>query len=332
MSPLTFKLKWHNLSAWCCLCLGLSSLSCVLSWVQFLTNICLRKVLNYCCAELYFFFFFRFWLPVQWKQTSFTVQRLPLFRYLNFRSVCDLNSSLCFKTTPLTLLEYFFWHFTAFLGPDYFSLKSGSRPSSPGPSPTPSVAGSVTSSSGSARHRRPLISPARLNISGQRLRLFSTEPEPTLMSPPVSPSHFLVEQSSSIYSGCFSHDISPFQSQNGAYSYSYTVKSKMFMLGGCNKMHCCVIYNTTTRWHSKTFSSPTVMERKDFTCINNFMFRCFHLCLNDLLVSSVCRFEFFVKRRHSDWRGWEAGQLLRVLSMPGWYNYTGAGEHPSSER
>ncbi|KAG8002748.1 hypothetical protein GBF38_015302, partial [Nibea albiflora] len=94
---------------------------------------------------------------------------------------------------------------------DYFSLKSGSRPSSPCPSPTPSVAGSVTSTSSSARHRRPLISPARLNISGRKLRLFSTEPEPTLMSPPVSPSHF---QTFSTYSGCFSRDISPFQSQN----------------------------------------------------------------------------------------------------------------------
>ncbi|XP_028266028.1 transmembrane protein 201 [Parambassis ranga] len=96
---------------------------------------------------------------------------------------------------------------------DYFSLKSGSRPSSPGPSPTPSVAGSVTSSSGSAR-RRPLISPARLNISGQKLRLFSTEPGQTLMSPPASPLHFHVEQASSVYSGCFSRDTSPFQSQN----------------------------------------------------------------------------------------------------------------------
>ncbi|XP_047462407.1 transmembrane protein 201 [Mugil cephalus] len=97
---------------------------------------------------------------------------------------------------------------------DYFSLKSGSRPSSPGPSPTPSVAGSVTSSSSSARLRRPLISPARLNIGGQKLRLFSTEREATYASPPVSPSHFLVEPTPSIYSGCFSPDTSPFQSQN----------------------------------------------------------------------------------------------------------------------
>ncbi|XP_072442233.1 transmembrane protein 201 isoform X2 [Chiloscyllium punctatum] len=56
---------------------------------------------------------------------------------------------------------------------DYFSLKSGSRPSSPSISPTPSVAGSVTSSSGSLHHRRPLISPARLNLTGQRLKLFT---------------------------------------------------------------------------------------------------------------------------------------------------------------
>ncbi|XP_037540164.1 transmembrane protein 201 [Nematolebias whitei] len=97
---------------------------------------------------------------------------------------------------------------------DYFSLKSGSCPSSPGPSPTPSVAGSVTSSSGSARQRRPLISPARLNISGQKLRLFSNEPEPKLVSPPLSPFPFYVEPASSIYSGCFSRDISSFQSQN----------------------------------------------------------------------------------------------------------------------
>uniref|UniRef100_A0A672ZWQ4 Transmembrane protein 201 n=1 Tax=Sphaeramia orbicularis TaxID=375764 RepID=A0A672ZWQ4_9TELE len=100
---------------------------------------------------------------------------------------------------------------------DYFSLISGSRPSSPGPSPTPSVAGSVTSSSGSARHRRPLISPARLNISGQKLlktRLFSTEPESTVRTPPMSPSHFHVELTSSVSRGFFAPDSSLFHSQN----------------------------------------------------------------------------------------------------------------------
>ncbi|KAG5282257.1 hypothetical protein AALO_G00054010 [Alosa alosa] len=76
---------------------------------------------------------------------------------------------------------------------DYFSLKSGSRPSSPGPSPTPSVAGSVTSTSSSAWQRRPLISPARLNIGGRKLQLFSQPQEPvSLFTPPCTPepTHF----------------------------------------------------------------------------------------------------------------------------------------------
>ncbi|XP_075046379.1 transmembrane protein 201 [Mixophyes fleayi] len=60
-------------------------------------------------------------------------------------------------------------------GSDYFPLLSGSRAASPLPSPTPSVAGSATSSSGSLQHRRPLISPARLNLQGQKLRLSATQ-------------------------------------------------------------------------------------------------------------------------------------------------------------
>ncbi|XP_048854481.1 transmembrane protein 201 [Brienomyrus brachyistius] len=68
------------------------------------------------------------------------------------------------------------------LASDYFSLKSGSRPSSPGPSPAPSVAGSVTSTSSSARHRRPIISPARLHLGGKKLRLFSSPTEPGSLS------------------------------------------------------------------------------------------------------------------------------------------------------
>uniref|UniRef100_H3AUX2 Transmembrane protein 201 n=1 Tax=Latimeria chalumnae TaxID=7897 RepID=H3AUX2_LATCH len=60
---------------------------------------------------------------------------------------------------------------------DYFSLISGSRPSSPTNSPAPSVAGSVTSSSSSLRYRRPLISPARLNLNGQKLQLFRSHNE-----------------------------------------------------------------------------------------------------------------------------------------------------------
>ncbi|KAG8568333.1 hypothetical protein GDO81_013963 [Engystomops pustulosus] len=56
-------------------------------------------------------------------------------------------------------------------GSDYFSLLSGSCAVSPLPSPTPSVAGSATSSCGSLFHRRPIISPARLNLQGQKLGL-----------------------------------------------------------------------------------------------------------------------------------------------------------------
>ncbi|NP_001413087.1 transmembrane protein 201 isoform e [Mus musculus] len=62
-------------------------------------------------------------------------------------------------------------------------LFSGSRPPSR-VSPAgevslsaPSVASSVASSSGSLRHRRPLISPARLNLKGQKLLLFSSPGE-----------------------------------------------------------------------------------------------------------------------------------------------------------
>ncbi|KAM4872448.1 transmembrane protein 201 [Thomomys bottae] len=74
--------------------------------------------------------------------------------------------------------------------PDYFSLLSRSLPSSPLPSsplpsPAPSVASSVDSSSGSLRHRRPLISPARLNLKGQKLLLFPS-PSGEAPHPPSS--------------------------------------------------------------------------------------------------------------------------------------------------
>ncbi|KAK2851278.1 hypothetical protein Q5P01_007554 [Channa striata] len=97
---------------------------------------------------------------------------------------------------------------------DYFSLKSGSHHSSPSPSPPPSVAGSVTSSSGSARQRRPLISPARFNICSQKLQLFSSMADHKRSPPPISSLYSTVEPGSPTYSGCFSPDISPFQSQN----------------------------------------------------------------------------------------------------------------------
>ncbi|XP_073937520.1 transmembrane protein 201 isoform X3 [Castor canadensis] len=72
---------------------------------------------------------------------------------------------------------------------DYFSLLSGSLPSSPLPSPAPSVASSVASSSGSLRHRRPLISPARLNLKGQKLLLFSSSPGEAPNIPSSSEEH-----------------------------------------------------------------------------------------------------------------------------------------------
>lgn len=101
-------------------------------------------------------------------------------------------------------------NFSDSVATDYFSLKSWSRPSSP----APSVAGSFTSSSSSARHRRPLISPARLNISSPSLCLFSTKLEPSLKASPPPTSSYLHEDQTSVYSGRFSPDIPLFQSQN----------------------------------------------------------------------------------------------------------------------
>lgn len=50
------------------------------------------------------------------------------------------------------------------------------------------MAGSVTSSSGSLRYRRPLISPARLNLKGQKLLLFPSQNE-ALLTPTSSEEH-----------------------------------------------------------------------------------------------------------------------------------------------
>ncbi|KAG9353169.1 hypothetical protein JZ751_017745 [Albula glossodonta] len=61
----------------------------------------------------------------------------------------------------------------SFTQTDYFSLRYGSRPTSPGASPPPSVAGSVTSMSSSVHvHvQRPLIKPARLKLGWQKLQV-----------------------------------------------------------------------------------------------------------------------------------------------------------------
>ncbi|XP_040843802.1 transmembrane protein 201 [Ochotona curzoniae] len=68
---------------------------------------------------------------------------------------------------------------------DYLSVLSGSCPTSPLPSPAPSVA----SSSGSLRHRRPLISPARLNLKGQKLLLFPSPSGEAPHTPSSSDEH-----------------------------------------------------------------------------------------------------------------------------------------------
>ncbi|XP_015738162.1 transmembrane protein 201 isoform X2 [Coturnix japonica] len=71
---------------------------------------------------------------------------------------------------------------------EHFSLLSASCAPSRIPSPAPSVAGSVTSSSSSLRYRRPLISPARLNLKGQKLLLFPSQNE-ALLTPTSSEAH-----------------------------------------------------------------------------------------------------------------------------------------------
>ncbi|XP_057685497.1 transmembrane protein 201 isoform X2 [Corythoichthys intestinalis] len=95
---------------------------------------------------------------------------------------------------------------------DYFSMKSWSRPSSPGLSPAPSVDGSATSSSGSERQIRPLISPARLNLGSPKPKMYSSKPESTFKSRLLSTSRDLATDQTSVYSGSISPDIPCFLS------------------------------------------------------------------------------------------------------------------------
>ncbi|KAG7227087.1 hypothetical protein INR49_022434 [Caranx melampygus] len=145
---------------------------------------------------------------------------------------------------------------------DYFSLKSGSRPSSPSPSPPPSIAGSCASSSGSVRHRRPLISPARLNISSQK-PLFSAEPEPKLSPPPVSPLYSSGGLSCPLYSGYFSADISPFQSQHdlSIRDGSMIDKDERSDTGSSSRSSSCLV-GTTTQGLESTTPPPTGFMRR----------------------------------------------------------------------
>ncbi|XP_019367317.1 PREDICTED: transmembrane protein 201 [Gavialis gangeticus] len=90
---------------------------------------------------------------------------------------------------------------------EYFSLLSGSCAPSRIPSPAPSVAGSVTSSSGSLRFRRPLISPARLNLKGQKLLLFPSQSD-ALHTPTSSDDHTHSDNN------IFATELSPFAKKN----------------------------------------------------------------------------------------------------------------------
>ncbi|XP_035757731.1 transmembrane protein 201 isoform X3 [Egretta garzetta] len=90
---------------------------------------------------------------------------------------------------------------------EHFSLLSGSCAPSRIPSPAPSVAGSVTSSSGSLRYRRPLISPARLNLKGQKLLLFPSQNE-ALLTPTSSEEHTHSD------SNIFASELSSFPKKN----------------------------------------------------------------------------------------------------------------------
>ncbi|KAM9828390.1 transmembrane protein 201 isoform 1-T1 [Syngnathus typhle] len=109
---------------------------------------------------------------------------------------------------------------------DYFSMKSWSRPSSPGLSPTPSVDSSATSSSCSDRQSRPLISPARLNLGSPKLKMYSNKTQSTCRSPPVSPTNMLHSDQASFYSGRNSPDMPLFSSQSDLTSIDDSLKEK----------------------------------------------------------------------------------------------------------
>ncbi|XP_051787386.1 transmembrane protein 201 isoform X2 [Erpetoichthys calabaricus] len=126
---------------------------------------------------------------------------------------------------------------------DYFSLNAGSRPSSPGPSPAPSVAGSITSTSSSAIYRRPLISPARFNLKGQRLQLFTT-PGDVHPSLAVSPSHkstaaAVGHVSSSDFMAC------PYDAKSVVESRSAYEEPEKRKQGSSSRSSTCLVDTTT---------------------------------------------------------------------------------------
>ncbi|KAJ8016607.1 hypothetical protein DPEC_G00008990 [Dallia pectoralis] len=131
---------------------------------------------------------------------------------------------------------------------DYFSFKSGSRPSSPCPSPTPSVADSVTSIS-SSRQRRPLISPARLNISGQKLGLFISDAESQLPPTSTTPHQFSAEPAPFNTRSFNLPDMSPYQSYNDVSSLlkeGSVISEELEKKRGSSSSSSACIVDTTT--------------------------------------------------------------------------------------
>ncbi|KAM3922188.1 transmembrane protein 201 isoform 2-T2 [Leptodactylus fuscus] len=154
-------------------------------------------------------------------------------------------------------------------GSDYFSLFSGSCAVSPLPSPTPSVAGSATSSCGSMLHRRPIISPARLNLQGQKLGLSLNRtptrtfddvynPDSSLYSHEFTPKFAqntmkLITEASSISSN------SPPKKDNSSHSSACQVDSTTAFLESPSKWKSCGGMSLTGIFLAMSFTMNLVM-------------------------------------------------------------------------
>ncbi|XP_061528667.1 transmembrane protein 201 isoform X1 [Phycodurus eques] len=143
---------------------------------------------------------------------------------------------------------------------DYFSMKSCSRPSSPGLSPTPSVDGFSTSSAGSDRQTRPLISPARLNLGSPKQKLYSTKAESTFKAPLVSSSHVLHADQASVYSGRISPDIALFPSQSDL-TYLHEDDSGVKEKASSSSGSLSSLVDTTTALPENSSSSQNTTRR-----------------------------------------------------------------------
>ncbi|CAG07536.1 unnamed protein product, partial [Tetraodon nigroviridis] len=81
-----------------------------------------------------------------------------------------------------------------------------------------------------------------------------SEQEPTVMSPPMSPTFVPAEQSS-IYSSCFSNNISPFQSYNDISSLvrdGTVIEEEEERRGSSSDSSCCLVGTTTQGFDSTT--------------------------------------------------------------------------------